>query len=231
VVYVERGNLRGRFCGEQLDLPEGCVFWLPPGTTRQLWSLEEHRTLYDWRLMFSVSDGNETLGLDEAVQIRADGDALAPHFQLLHETADATECNSSETPLLLAALIWRFSSLPNWRTRPPHGLNAAQRRRVDRLVQQGLLDRVQPADLAACVGLSLDYFTRLFRRTYGMPPRRYLLVEGMRLAAQILTDSAMSVKELCAFLGEADKGTFCRQFKTVMGCTPTAYRRREHPTP
>lgn len=78
--------------------------------------------------------------------------------------------------------------------------------------------------MAGAAGLSADYFTRLFKTTYGVPPRKYLLQQRMELAGEILRDSALSVKEVCAEIGEPDVGTFCRLFKQVTGHTPSQWR-------
>jgi len=86
-----------------------------------------------------------------------------------------------------------------------------------------------PADLARQVELSPDYFTRCFRRTYGLAPRRFLLEERMRQATVRLLESSGSVSQIARELGYEDIFTFSRQFKAVQGVSPSQYR-RQHST-
>jgi len=109
---------------------------------------------------------------------------------------------------------------------PVRQLDGVQRRQVELLVRNRLPEKVTPAEMAATAGLSPGYFTRLFKNTYGFTPRFYLLQQRMALAGDILQHSALSVKEVCAELGEPDAGTFCRLFKRIMACTPSEFRKR-----
>lgn len=81
-----------------------------------------------------------------------------------------------------------------------------------------------PDELARVAQLSPPYFTRLFTRTFGRSPRRFLLEERMRLASVRLLESSASVSQIARELGYADVFAFSRQFKAVQGQNPTAYR-------
>lgn len=222
-VLVERGTLMLKLDDKQLALNAGTVCWLPPGTMRKLY-VESGVPARNWRLRFSIKDGRRDLGLNCPPIVRGDCGSLLPHLQLLSEVGNNDRFKKEIQPLL-SAFILRFLALPELSDGMERQLDSVQRRRVEVLVERGLVVGVTPAEMAEEAGLSPDYFTRLFKATYGIPPRRYLLERRMELAGRILRDSTLSVKEVCVELGESDVGTFCRLFKRVMGKTPTHYRR------
>jgi len=82
-----------------------------------------------------------------------------------------------------------------------------------------------PADLARHLRLSPDYFTRLFTRTYGRPPRRWLLEERIHLAALRLEESRLNITEVAGEFGYENGFLFSRQFKAVLGRSPSRFRR------
>ena len=87
---------------------------------------------------------------------------------------------------------------------------------------------IMPADLAARVQLSLDYFSRLFRKTYGVAPKTYLKRERMRVASHMLAETDASVKQVAAELGFENVSFFCRQFRSVYALSPARYRVRQN---
>jgi AraC family transcriptional regulator len=107
----------------------------------------------------------------------------------------------------------------------PVGLSSAQCGKIAAYVEDHISERLSPADVARVVGLSSDYFTRVFRRTFGVPPRAWLLQRRIRHAANQLADTSLSVSELAYRLGYDDPCLFSRQFKSVMGASPRSFRK------
>lgn len=113
------------------------------------------------------------------------------------------------------------------------GLSPAQKNRVEELLHERTLSLrlgrttwPDPSELARVARLSPDYFTRVFRQTYGMAPRRWLVEQRVRRAALRLVESTLSVSEVAAEFGYDTVFLFSRQFRDVLGESPTDYRRR-----
>src|SRR4029077_19947630 len=66
---------------------------------------------------------------------------------------------------------------------PPRSL-----RRVKACIEEGLESGVDLGDLAKSLGYSLSHFFRLFRKSFGMPPHRYLMHRRISFAQELLTD-------------------------------------------
>ncbi len=102
-------------------------------------------------------------------------------------------------------------------------LSSAQRAIVRRLLNETNFS-VRTRELAKAVNLSPDYFSRCFRRTFGVPPRQFVHQERLKLAAVRLLESPQSVSEIAHDLGYRDVFLFSRQFKAYFGQSPTQYR-------
>jgi AraC-like DNA-binding protein len=95
------------------------------------------------------------------------------------------------------------------------------RDRIDR-------DYAEPVDigsLAAEAGYSLWHFIRAFRNAYGETPGHYRTRRRVERACELLRSVNLSVTEVCLSVGFTSVGTFSSRFSTLIGRSPTAYRR------
>ena len=82
-----------------------------------------------------------------------------------------------------------------------------------------------PADLARELGLGSERFLRLFKATYGMAPRRWLLESRIAEARFRLAHAHEPIGAIAEALGYSDRPRFNRQFKAPWSeRTPRAYR-------
>lgn len=77
------------------------------------------------------------------------------------------------------------------------------------------------------LGLSDTHLRRLFRRNVGMPLQRYLRETRMTLAANLVRECSMSIKEIALDSGYDDISNFYRDFREVHGLTPRQLRIRD----
>ena len=98
------------------------------------------------------------------------------------------------------------------------------RRCVD-YVRSRILEPMSRATLAGVAGVTPEYLNDLFRRELGMTPTQLITREKMRVAARLLRDDGMSVKETAHHLGYDDQFYFSRVYKRVMGTAPSGLQR------
>jgi AraC-like DNA-binding protein len=228
VVFVESGSLGCVFNGIETVMHPGTAVWIPPGSSRSFRCITDAPSARHYNLRFSLTrDGSECIFTHEPLVVLKSAWGLHGTLQQLHDLSHHS-CRFSEERLR-ALLVLLFSAFfTSERHGDSHGreLSASQRIRLDTFVVKNIASELSPAALATHMHLSLEYFSRLFRTTYGMAPRRYLKYERMRLAAHVLLESALSVKEVAAECGMTNMSLFCRQFRAVHGCTPSEYRER-----
>jgi AraC-like DNA-binding protein len=85
------------------------------------------------------------------------------------------------------------------------------------------------AELAAEVGVSRSGLSALFRRLVGVSPMAYLARWRLLLAARILRDEGLSIREAADRVGYDADAAFSRAFKRQFGVAPGTYRERVAP--
>jgi len=105
------------------------------------------------------------------------------------------------------------------------GLAPRQERLAKDLLRANLSGELCLADLARECGLSVSHFARSFRRSTGLPPHRWLLMERVEHAKGRLKSTDMSLLEIALACGFADQSHFTRVFSRATGLSPAAWRR------
>ncbi len=77
---------------------------------------------------------------------------------------------------------------------------------------------------AEVAGLSLSRFSHLFSRTVGMPPQRWIELQRLNRARQLLGLTNLSIKEIAAEVGFDDPFYFSARFRRRLGRSPRAFR-------
>jgi len=87
-------------------------------------------------------------------------------------------------------------------------------------------ESVKPSDLSSCLGYTHHYFAELFRTTFGVSAREWILREKVRGAASQLLRTDHTIASIAYAFGFSDGYYLSRQFKKIMGESPKAYRER-----
>ena len=81
-------------------------------------------------------------------------------------------------------------------------------------------------DVSRIVNISPYYFSKLFKEATGENFIEYLTNIRIEKAKDLLLNSDMSMKEICAMCGYQDPNYFSRTFKKNVGFTPTEYKEK-----
>lgn len=92
-------------------------------------------------------------------------------------------------------------------------------------IQINFAEPIQLSEIAAALGLSRNYFCRLFKKQVGLSPQEYLVTYRLETAAKLLTEQGLSQKEAATRVGYPDVYTFSRMFKRKFGIPPGEYVR------
>ena len=75
-------------------------------------------------------------------------------------------------------------------------------------------------------GLSTSHFSRAFRASTGVSPRRWLILCRLERARALLLQGEMPLCEIAIVCGFSNQSHFTHQFTHVIGIAPRAFRRR-----
>ena len=105
-------------------------------------------------------------------------------------------------------------------------LPAGRLRRVTQYIKANLPGELRLAELSALVHMSPYHFSRLFKRSTGMPPHRFLLRRRIAEAQVLLTARTVPIAEIARLVGFRTPSHFTMTFRRITGMTPRAYRTR-----
>ena len=87
-----------------------------------------------------------------------------------------------------------------------------------------LEQKIQAADLAAQFGYDEYYITRRFKKETGYSLTNYIMFAKIERAKVLLQSSQLTVQQIADGLGFTTRSYFIQCFRSVAGCTPTAWR-------
>ena len=82
--------------------------------------------------------------------------------------------------------------------------------------------------LAGACFLSPSQFRRNFKKSFGISPLQFILKMRIQAAAELLRTSQLNVTEVALECGFNEPNYFTRQFRHLLGVTPSAYRKAEY---
>ncbi|MGH7142869.1 MAG: AraC family transcriptional regulator [Planctomycetota bacterium] len=233
--WLVRGTAEGQVAGQAVELSAGSAIWIMPEVEHRFARAAGSREVVLYNLRFDATLRGERFRLAAPWLANSRSVDLEGVFA---NVTDEIQAPGAFGATMLKALVAELIARVLRAADPPTGsaggaaeaalpvLSRFQRDTLARYVEAHLAERPTPAELARHLKLSPDYFTRIFRRTYRLPPRGWLLRQRIRLAAQRLAQSTRQVSEVARELGYSDVYLFSRQFKKVMGVSPRAHRRR-----
>jgi AraC family transcriptional regulator len=77
--------------------------------------------------------------------------------------------------------------------------------------------------LAGIANLSRFHFARMFKRSVGVSPMKYVEQNRIRKSQALIREARHSLSEIALAVGFADQSHFTRRFRLHSGCTPSNY--------
>jgi AraC-like DNA-binding protein len=111
---------------------------------------------------------------------------------------------------------------------PVSGLPGAALRRVVEHVEANLHRDPRLAELSALAHMSAFHFARLFKRSSGLSPHRFVVARRIDHAKELLAAGGVSIATISRIVGFRTPSHFTTVFRRSAGVTPSAYRSAAH---
>ena len=106
------------------------------------------------------------------------------------------------------------------------GLAPWQRRKIDRYIREHLERPIQIEELAEQMPLSVSHFCRAFKESFGDTPHAYLIRLRLESAQAMMLATDEPLSQIALASGFSDQAHLSKQFRRVLGATPSDWRRR-----
>ncbi len=223
LVYITKG--KGQFASSQIQLSEiseGTMLILKPGE----WHTYRPNETTGWESYWVGFSGSVTENLitdNQAIQIGYDEEMVGLYRKILevsnNERPGYQQLLSGILIHLLAYLFYREND-KNWKDKDV--LTKIDKARV--IIREKINTTISPEELAASLNMSYTWFRRVFRQYTGLAPAQYITQLKIQKAKELLSVTAMPVKEIALELGYESIDYFSTQFRKQTEQTPTQYR-------
>jgi AraC family transcriptional regulator len=118
----------------------------------------------------------------------------------------------------LGAQLIRIRARAKARLQKSAGLQNAKLKRVQDWINDHISERIEIRELARIACISRSHFGRLFKASIGYPPRRYILIQRVLRALELLQRGGLRMSEIAALAGFADQSHLSRSLRKFYGC-------------
>ncbi len=93
-------------------------------------------------------------------------------------------------------------------------------------INQNSFEKITVEEIARKFFYNPSYFSKVFKKHYGMSPASYIRERRIAEAKRLLGETDMPIDQIYDSLGYLDKTQFYKNFKNSEGMTPGMYRRK-----
>jgi|HubBroStandDraft_5_1064220.scaffolds.fasta_scaffold468154_2 AraC family transcriptional regulator len=117
-----------------------------------------------------------------------------------------------------------LSNLQGWAAPRTGALSPELTLRISAYIEANIDQKCRTTELARLAGFSKSHFSRLFIKRFGERARQYIMHRRVAMAQTLMLAGA-PLSEVALSCGMADQAHFCKQFRRVVGQSPSMWRR------
>lgn len=225
-LYTLSGEGRISWKGQTAALTAGTALLIECGEEHDYRTVSKEPWCFYWAhftgnglngILPLLADRLTPLRVDQPVRIRE----LFEQLDALHERTDRFAF-SYRSSLLDELLSHSVRALEREERGCPRGGNAIEPAKS--YIHAHLSEPITVEGLADKCNLSKFHFIRLFRACTGFSPYRYLQINRIDRAKELLISTDLPVSEIAAAVGFSSSSNFGKVFREITGMTPAHYR-------
>lgn len=218
-IYEGEGTL---FCnGKEYSVSKGDAYLLPKGSTHRYYPKKT------WDKVWFNVDGTlvsniiYAYGLEDTVVFKNFNNK-----RLFDEFYEITKSSLPNEEIMHAAAI-KFHEIIQclYKTRQKNLLDSNVNA-IKKMLDANLYEKdISIKNIANKLRISQAQVINIFKSTFNMTPYQYFAKKRIEIAASLLLNSNMQIKEISELLNYSDQPYFSNAFKKVMGVSPEKYRK------
>ena len=226
VVYIKEGQATLLSHKDKIRLTGGSLFVMFPN--EKIHYVVDKNTL--WTISWVGLYGNMVYDLFESVGITPEnpvknvkniGHALSSIFEGIYQLSLSRDQHDK---LSVISLLYQFFSVLTSDNATKASVDYVEE--AIRLIDYNYDKNISVESIADRLFINKSYLSRLFKSQKGITPKEYLIKKRLDRAADLLTNSTVSVNTIAASVGLSDPLYFSRIFKKYTGLSPSEYRQR-----
>lgn len=229
--FCKKGSIKAKAGDHNVDLKAGDAIWIGPDTSFRLESDQPIETsLARFRLRLEKTS-SVTFALKSDFLEARDVQLNAAWLEAVRQESFLPAKHPSRSLRcalagLLSMTFLQHPVLPQ-QSAGERKLSPTQIRVLNEWIQiLPAAIHTDTSEMARQLQLSRDYMNRLCRATFGMSAERWIITQRIRSAAQRFSESTLNVSQVAEEYGYTSIYFFSRQFRQVMGCSPTEWKHR-----
>jgi AraC-like DNA-binding protein len=221
ITYVLSGNARYTINGKKYNLGPGDLICVPPGSMREGFTYPD-RLINHYSVNFYLQDMEgkpAELPFSLQTHIGKDRDLVRMFNELNFAWREKQPGYTIQIHGLLMLILYRLFELCIYKA----GFSADDSRikRAVRYINAHYSDKITVKKMAVLTDLQSNYFNTLFKQKIGLSMHQYLIQTRIKKAYRLLMGREYKPAEIAEICGYSDIYHFYKQFKAVMGITPS----------
>lgn len=221
IVAVAQGEVHLREGERRETLARGDVWILRPGTEHEGFSESRGKTSFYW--VHYQAQEQDALGFGGPLIRRYNNMAL---FKAFLHAAHTPGYPSYAVDAQLLALLGDMAHC----ARSGHDGEFKAVREAAEWIRVHASRRMSVREISVRYGYNEEYFSRQFRRVYGMGLKEYICAERMKAACDLLANTDRPIKQVAHAMGFDNPGQFIHFFTYHKGQSPARFRNSAYHT-
>ncbi len=244
IVEITQGEARVQIGTDVIDVSRGAIIYVPPsmmfradakggnasvrGIIFDISIIEENMHAFDSELfdMFYIQSKNKLTVFESGHPVHK---TLAVLIDECYEEYSAREvCYMlpirARIYLMMTSLLRFYCGSKNELDRMIYH-NVLRLRPVLNYITESFVDKIYIEKLSDMIGVSPDYFTKMFKESVGKTPIDYINAMRINYAMELLVTTDMPVADIAEKIGFCNPNYFHKIFKQYMDISPLAYRK------
>ena len=96
-----------------------------------------------------------------------------------------------------------------------------------RFIDKRIKTRITISEVCEYVNLDISYFGRIFKKTYGMSPKKYIIKTKIEQSKYLLKTTNLPIKDISNNFSFSDVSNYINSFIKETGISPTQYRNQQ----